>query len=237
MRMTNLSLEKHNDLDSTQPMVLGGLSILNKAKRAETTTAAPVINFIVGCFSLEYTGPSGRTSLLCACTTNSSMTLGLLLNRHANVHATDHFGRGALHSALYVRTYIICPNDCMTSKHEAHHQCACPAELDHHDCHYIHSWRECPRSNKLGLEDTIRILLEHGCDPNLLDIYGYSPTDYAQRQEDLHLIWRTALDNAGYTWHSSFREWRRTTPTWYIGSETDVALSGWNGYAAELLAI
>ncbi len=233
-----LSLEKDKDLDAAQPMVRSGLSIVNRAKRAATSTAAPVINYIVGCFpSPEYTGPAGRTVLLAVCTTNSSMTLGLLLDRHANVHAIDHFGRGALHSALYVRSYIICPNDCMTAKHEAHHQCACPAEPDHHDCHYIHSWRDCPGSNKIGLEDVLPILLEHECDPNLLDIYGYSPTDYAQRQEDLRRIWLRALDNAGFTWHSGLREWRRTTPTWYVGSETDLALPAWSGYAAEPLAI
>lgn len=199
--MTRMALGNDSSV-SEIPMILGGLSILNKAQRLHSSSTQPTIDFIVGLFRVEHTGPSGRTPLLCACTINSVVTLTTLINMNANVHAVDDQGRGALHSALYRRSYLICPDDCGNSRHEAPHQCECPAGPVPHDCHYIHSWRECPRNNPSGLDQTLLTLLQRGCDPNVRDKYGQTPSDYAKRKPDLWEIWLMVLMMGGYRFDS-----------------------------------
>ena len=191
--MTNLALKSGADFAEYGHQVYAGLSVLNKVKQVDCVTALPVIEYIVSMFQLDAKGPSERTPLLCACTTNSSLTLQHLVAKGANVHALDGFGRGALHSALYVRSYVICPESCGKTPHGTPHQCACPFDTKLHDLHYIHAWRECPRHQTSGLMETLVQLLRAGCDLNLRDHYGMTPRDYAERLPDLWEIWRLAL--------------------------------------------
>ncbi|KAJ9602934.1 hypothetical protein H2200_012714 [Cladophialophora chaetospira] len=231
MEMTRLSQERSGDRQYYRDMIVAGINVLNKSKRAQQSIAAPVIQHFVNLFAVESPGPSGRTPLLCASMINSTMSLEASIKRRANLQARDKFGRGALHSALYTRSYIVCPENCEISEQEAHHQCSCPAEPILHDCHYIHAWRECPR-NKSGLEKTLRILLWNGCDPNSLDGYDYSPSDYVREIPELHTIWTKALAEAGYTWDSTLRMWQRFVD---MGdSEWGNNVTSWSSCYAEL---
>lgn len=52
----------------------------------------------------------------------------------------------------------------------------------------------------------LQVLLNAGCDPNLLDGYGMSPDDYA-RSEELWPQWRWALDQCGYVRDTDSQQW------------------------------
>jgi hypothetical protein len=198
LAMTQMALAELTDLEPAQQKVLAGLTVLHRVNQVHPLAARPVVEFIVSLFQLEYKGPAQRTPLLCACMINSSSTLEYLLLRGANVHAIDYYGRGGLHSALYAQAYMICPESCAQSERETPHQCACPADQVLHESHYMRAWKDCPGNNASHLGDTLRILLRYRCDPNLLDYFGKTPSDYAARRPDLVAVWEEALSETGY---------------------------------------
>jgi hypothetical protein len=207
LAMTQMALAELTDLEPSQQKVLAGLSVLNRVKRVHPSVAQPVIQFIVSLFQLEYKGPAHRTPLLCACMINSSATLEYLIFKGANVHATDYYGRGGLHSALYAQCYMICPESCAQSERETLHQCACPAESELHDSHYMRAWKDCPQSNPSHLGETLSLLLKSGCDPNLRDAYGKTPSDYAAQRPDVQETWQLVLSESGYIWEPTSDSW------------------------------
>ena len=213
MRMTKLALMTGTDLPPYQHMVLAGLSVLDKVKKADAPTAQSVIKYIRTLHGLEWTGPTKRTPLLCSCMTNTSIAVENLLAKQANIHAQDIYGRGVLHSALYVRSYLICPDFCGSLTHESPHKCDCPFKDEPHDSHYIHSWGECPQNKSSGLGDILVRLLSNGCDPNLCDAFGKTPSDYAGRKSELWKIWTSALMRTDHMFDSlsgTYQRWQET---------------------------
>ncbi|OQU94291.1 hypothetical protein CLAIMM_00664 [Cladophialophora immunda] len=172
----------------------------------KTTEDARVLTDIVGClknaFDLEYRIDCGQTQLLFTSLLTNSFALRILIANGANTQATDEYGRGALHSALYPHSFIVLPNSCDISEFpcDTFHQCTCPSVPQAHDRHYALYISENFQMDVSRLEPTLLVLLNAQCDPNMRDHYGLTPSDYARRNAGIWEIWHTALQEAGYAY-------------------------------------
>ena len=67
---------------------------------------------------------------------------------------------------------------------------------------------------KARVASKLKILLEAGCDPNVLDDDGLSPSEYAKRGKWLREAWVSALRVTGHTFDAVRDRWiKRSTPT------------------------
>ncbi|KIW98046.1 uncharacterized protein Z519_01630 [Cladophialophora bantiana CBS 173.52] len=166
------------------------------------TEDTPRFRIIVGCLKgvidLEYPSSKGQTLLLYTSMVNSIIPLKAISTR-VNARAIDIFGRGAIHSALYIDGSVIRPNTCRRFECGSRHQCICPCKPHPHDEHYGTSFCQGAHRDSLGLEQTLVVLLNAKC-ANLHDMYGLTPSDYARINEEAWMIWQSALQETGYVY-------------------------------------
>ncbi|KIY03744.1 uncharacterized protein Z520_00435 [Fonsecaea multimorphosa CBS 102226] len=182
----------------------------------------PVVANVVGClksvFEVEWRCPCGQTPLLFASLTTNSIVVRAFVANGADTQTTDGYGRGALHAALYYHSFVVCPNGCGTMQCNLSHECTCPLyPHTHREDYCVTNGLRKIRIGSFRLKRTLLVLLvDAKCNPNVRDVCGLTPSDYARRRDKVWRIWQRALEETGYAYDEESGECYKTylEPLW-----------------------
>ncbi len=180
-------------------------------------------------YDIEERNSEGLTLLLFEATQIDRSVISVLkflIEKGADLHAVDLYNRGALHLALRAHEEwgswdSFCTDDCdhSGSEHEASAWCKFSTESESYAEDYcndglipapsaVDEEDEVDEDDEVDLRFKLLTLLRAGCDPNLLDKDGASPSDDA-RKKGVWPEWTWALLNAGYVFDEDSNRWMR----------------------------
>ena len=167
-------------------------------------------------FDLEQRNSYGQTPLLHSCLLvghDADAKVEAMLTCLAKKNVFDNFGRGPLHSAIFVRrTWRTCfpTADAVCERGDLDYDDNDMLEFDaedfqastvqHMDRASIEAEDLCERCWR-SLKSKVLSLLRIGCDPNATDSKGRTPSDYAWRNGLFWCAWEEALAETGWDYH------------------------------------